>query len=247
MTNGVAVEICVDSVESALAAEAGGADRVELCDNLVEGGTTPGPGSIEAARRHLEIELNVMIRPRGGDFLYSEIEFETMKLDIDAAKRIGVDGVVFGMLDADGSIDVARTQQLVALARPMSVTFHRGFDVSRDPFDSLEALISAGVDRLLTSGQQPNADEGCDLIARLVAVARGRIAIMACGDLDENNIGRIVAETGVNDVHFTAFVETESRMRFRNERVFMGDPSAPSEYLRRVTDAAKVREIIAST
>jgi len=245
MSKDITVEICVDSVESAVAAQNGGADRVELCDNLVEGGTTPSLGAIEIARDSLQIGLSVMIRPRGGDFLYSDIEFETMKRDIAAAKGAGADAVVFGLLDEDGTID-KRTAELVQLSRPMSVTFHRAFDVSRDPFESLEALISAGVDRILTSGQQPNADKGYELIGKLVEAAGERIVILACGELDEQNIGRVVAKTGAREVHFTAFAQTESQMRFRNDRVYMGDPSAPSEYLRKITDASKVREIIDS-
>lgn len=240
------VEICVDSVESAVAAQVGGADRVELCDNLMEGGTTPSFGAIEVARKLLNIKLHVIIRPRGGDFLYSDTEFEIMKRDIEAAKRLGVDGVVIGVLDAEGNIDIARTRVLAELARPMSVTFHRAFDVCRDPFKAIDELAEIGIDRILTSGQEATAVEGLDLIADLVRHAGDRISIMACGNLNERNINKVIAATGVNEVHFTAFADVSSDMRYRNERVFMGGTLRPPEYSRPVTDAGKVAAAIKS-
>jgi copper homeostasis protein len=242
----VSVEICVDSVESALAAQAGGADRVELCDNLMEGGTTPSFGAIEVARELLNINLHVIIRPRGGDFLYSETEFEIMKRDIETTKRLGVDGVVIGILDADGKIDVARTKELADLARPMSITFHRAFDVCRDPYKAVDELAEIGVDRILTSGQEATAVEGLDLLAALVRHAAGRISIMACGNLNERNLKKVIDATGVREVHFTAFGETPSEMRYRNDRVFMGGTLRPPEYLRSITDADKVGAAIKS-
>ncbi|MCC7306747.1 MAG: copper homeostasis protein CutC, partial [Acidobacteria bacterium] len=162
------LEVCVDSVESAFAAEKGGADRVELCDNLVEGGTTPSAGSIEAARERLSIKLHVIVRPRGGDFLYSDIELDVMKRDILTAKDLGADGVVIGVLNADGTIDREHTRELVEIARPMSVTFHRAFDMTREPFEAMETLIDLGIDRILTSGQEPGAEKGVELIRELV-------------------------------------------------------------------------------
>jgi len=244
MTNGVSVEICVDSVESAVAAQAGGADRVELCDNLIEGGTTPSLGSIEVARKLLAIKLHVIIRPRGGDFLYSDVEFDVMRRDIEAAKRLGVDGLVIGILDAEGNIDTSRTKELADLARPMSVTFHRAFDVCRDPYEAIDKLAEIGVDRILTSGQEATALEGLDLVADLVRHAGDRLAIIACGDLNERNIKKVVAATGVREVHFTAFGEVESEMRYRNDRVFMGGTLRPPEYTRSETDASRVRVVI---
>lgn len=242
----IKVEICVDSVESAVAAQAGGADRVELCDNLMEGGTTPSFGAIEVARKLLDIKLHVIIRPRGGDFLYSDTEFEIMKRDIEAAKRLGVDGVVIGLLDSEGNIDTARTAELVELARPMTVTFHRAFDVCRDPMKAIDALVNIGVDRILTSGQEATAVEGLDMLAECVRHAAGRITIMACGNLNERNIKKVIAATGVQEVHFTAFSDVPSDMRFRNERVFMGGTLRPPEYSRSVTDADLVRAAIKS-
>ncbi len=239
-------EICVDTVESAVAAQDGGADRVELCDNLFEGGTTPSFGSIAMARELLNIKLHVIIRPRGGDFLYSDTEFEITKRDIEAARKLGVDGVVIGLLNADGSIDKERTKELVTLARPMSVTFHRAFDVCRDPYEGLEALIELGIDRVLTSGQNATATKGSELIGKLVEQANGRISVMACGGLNETNIADVISATGVSEVHFTAFETIKSKMQHRNDAVAMGSEGAGSEYLRNVTSAEKIKRIIAA-
>ncbi len=240
----ITVEICVDSVESAVAAQAGGADRVELCDNLMEGGTTPSAGAIEVARKLLDIKLHVIIRPRGGDFLYSDTEFEIMKRDIAAAKTLGVDGVVIGILEANGDIDTKRTAELIELARPMSVTFHRAFDVCRDPFKAVDELAAIGVDRILTSGQEATAIEGIDTLADLIKHAGERITIMACGNLNERNIKKVIDAAGVSEVHFTAFGEVASEMQFRNDRVFMGGTLRPAEYSRSVTDADVVRKTV---
>ncbi len=244
MPNYLTFEICVDSPESALVAQKGGASRVELCDNLFEGGTTPSLGSIKTARRLLDLALHVIIRPRGGDFLYSDIEFETMKLDIAAAKEAGVDGVVIGLLTRDGEIDRPRTTELIARARPMSVTVHRAFDMCRDPSEALEALVELGVDRILTSGQQATAVEGAALIARMVEQAAGRIGIIACGSIDESNAAAVIAATRAKEFHFTAFEEIASQMEFRNEAVAMGSDDAPSEYALRITTADRVNAII---
>jgi copper homeostasis protein len=237
------IEVCVDSVESAVASQEGGAERVELCDNLFEGGTTPSAGSIALARERLKIKLHVIIRPRGGDFLYSELEYAIMKRDIEAAKALGADGVVIGLLTADGDIDVPRTRELIQLARPMTVTFHRAFDVAREPFRALDTLIELGVDRLLTSGQEETVLEGAEMIAQLVQRAGDRLIIMPGGGFTERNIGRIVAQTGVHEVHVTGFVRVESEMKYRNERVFMGGKLRPPEYSRPVTSAAAIQTI----
>lgn len=244
MPKNLAFEICVDSPESAFAAQLGGADRVELCDNLYEGGTTPSAGAIKTARRLLDIKVHVMIRPRGGDFLYSDLDFETMKLDIETAKSFGADGVVIGLLTAEGNIDADRTAGLSRLAQPMSVTVHRAFDMCRDPFQSLETLVEIGVDRVLTSGQQPSAVDGAPVIACLVKQAAGRIGILACGSIDETNAAAVVAATGASEFHFTASDQVQSAMKFRNERVAMGSDDPPSEYTRRITAAERVSAII---
>jgi len=197
----IKVEICVGDLESALAAEAGGADRVELCDNLAVGGTTPGPGTIAVACARIKIPVHVIIRPRGGDFIHSEAELAAMRLEIEVAKSLGAAGVVFGMLNPDATIDRERTERFVALARPMSVTFHKAFDQTRDPFAALETLMDLGVDRVLTSGSRPSALEGAGVLAGLVARAEGRIAILAGGRLSLENVRRVIELTGVREVH----------------------------------------------
>ena len=238
-SNKIILEACVDSVESAIAAERGGADRVELCDNLMEGGTTPSAGAIAAAREQLSIKIHVIIRPRGGDFCYSDIEFDVMKRDISIAKDLGVDGVVIGVLLPNGTIDAARTRALIEIARPMSVTFHRAFDMTRDAFEALETLIDLGVERVLTSGQEASALESIELISKLIERAGDRIIIMACGGIRDSNVKQIVQGTGVSEIHATGFGTEESKMEFRNERVYMGAADG-AEYSRSVTDPDKI-------
>jgi copper homeostasis protein len=204
----VFLEICVDSVESAIAAQEGGAERVELCANLNEGGTTPSAGMIEIARKFLHIGLQVMIRPRGGDFCYSALEFEIMKKDIVVARELGADGAVFGMLNRDRTIEVPRTRELVELARPLRVTFHRAFDVVADPAQALETLAALQIDRILTSGQARTAMEGLTLLVQLAQKAAGRISIMpACG-INAQNVRQILAATGANEIHIGSAVTT---------------------------------------
>ena len=241
MSEHILLEFCIDSVESAIAAAQGGANRVELCDNLMEGGTTPSVGTIALARQHIDIDLNVIIRPRGGDFCYSDIEFETMRYDIEQAKQLGANGVVIGLLYEDGSIDIERTKTLTALARPLSVTFHRAFDMARDPFAALEDLIKLGIDRVLTSGQENSALEGLDLIAELVQKAGDHIVVMPGGGITERNIQKIVAQSGVTEVHVVGTVNVASAMQFRNAHVFMGSELRPPEFSRMVTDRDRAR------
>ncbi len=174
----IQLEVCAGSVASARAAQAGGAVRVEFCDNLFEGGTTPSMGAIAVAREQLVIALNVIVRPRGGDFVYDDLEFTVMQRDVDACRVLGANGVVVGLLTAEGDVDVDRTRWLVQLAAPLQVTFHRAFDVARDPFRALEDVIATGCNRLLTSGQAPTALEGATLIAELDRVAAGRLIVM---------------------------------------------------------------------
>ncbi|RMG31435.1 MAG: copper homeostasis protein CutC [Bacteroidetes bacterium] len=236
------MEVCIDSVASALAAEAGGAQRVELCDNLMEGGTTPSAGMLHTCLKSTSLEVMVMIRPRGGDFLYDEVEFEVMKQDVLAAKAAGAHGVVFGLLDANGHIDAVRTRELIALARPMQVTFHRAFDMTSDPHQALDVLIQLGVERVLTSGQEAEAHKGIPLIKALAAQSRGRIAVMAGGGVNESNIAEILTQTGINEIHLTGRHKVPSKMIYRNERVFMGVPHAP-EYEKLITDPSRIRHM----
>jgi copper homeostasis protein len=238
------LEVCVDSVQAAIAAQQGGADRVELCANLLEGGTTPSAGSIRHARRSIDIGLQVMIRPRGGDFCYSEIEFEVMKLDVEVARGAGANGVVIGILTVDGSVDEARTRALIELARPMNVTFHRAFDMARDPYQTIETLIGLSVDRILTSGQESSALEGLDLISELARRAGDRIIIMPGGGITEGNFRKIVERSGAGELHVAAHSMVEGPMKFRNARCFMGGELRPPEFSVSVTDPSRVSAFV---
>ena len=238
-------EICVDSIAGVRAAKAAGAGRVELCADLLEGGITPSRGMIRQARTIAGIGLNVMIRPRGGDFLFDDDEFAAMRSDIETAKAEGADGVVIGLLSATGEIDIARTRELIALARPLSVTFHRAFDMTPDPFRALEALIELGVDRVLTSGQEASVLEGLPLIVELIERAGDRIVIMPGGGITARNIDRILAAARPREIHFAALEPSASGMRFRRPHVFMGGELRPPEYDRLDTSAASVRAVIA--
>ncbi len=231
MSNEILIEVCLDSVASAIAAERGGARRVELCGNLLEGGVTPSAGLIELVRARTTTGLQVMIRPRGGDFCYTAEEFETMRRDIIVAKKLGADGVVVGILDARGNVDMGRTRELVELARPLNVTFHRAFDMSDDLLRALEDICATGADRLLTSGGEQTASQGVDMIGRLVKAARGRIVIMAGSGITDENAVSIIEHARVREIHVGLGRAAESPMLHRNPRVSMG--TAPErEYQR---------------
>jgi copper homeostasis protein len=187
----------------------------------------------------------VIIRPRGGDFLFNDDEFASMRADIEAAKAEGANGAVIGLLTAEGEIDIGRTRELVALARPLSVTFHRAFDVAADPFRALETLIELGVDRLLTSGQEPSVLEGLPLIAELMKRAGDRIIIMPGGGITARNVERIVAAAKPREMHFAALDSVESGTRFRRPHVFMGGELRPPEYDRLDTSQALIRSVMA--
>lgn len=240
----VLVEACVDSVESALAAERGGAGRIELCDNLVDGGTTPSAGTIALCRERLRIPIYVMIRPRGGDFCYSPVELDVMRRDIEGAQALGADGVVLGLLRPDGRVDRRRTAALIALARPLDVTFHRAIDVSRDALAALDDLLALGVDRVLTSGQARTALAGGRVIAALVERAAGRLVILAGGGVDAANARLVVARTGVQEIHVRGASPKRSAMRYRSRRVRMGGPPPADEFTLPVTDARRIRRIV---
>lgn len=216
------LEICVDSVESAIAAESGGAQRIELCSDLLEGGITPSAGLIEMVRRNVGLGIFVMVRPRGGDSLYTDYEFEIMRRDVIEAKDLGMDGVVLGLLDVDGRVDIARTRELVELAAPMQVTFHRAFDMSADLEDSLERVIAAGAHRILTSGGRQSIAQGADPVARLVHRARSRIAIMAAGSIRQENVEEIASRTGAREFHCSLRTQIDSPVSFRNLDVQLG-------------------------
>jgi copper homeostasis protein len=243
MSQTILVEACVDSVASALAAQEGGAQRVELCADLLEGGCTPSAGTIQLARKLLSIRLHVIIRPRGGDFCYTDMEFAVMKADIAFCKQTGVDGIVIGILNPDGTVDVGRTRALIELAHPMSVTFHRAFDVTRDPFEALETLIELGIDRVLTTGQEEYVLEGLELIARMVEVAGKRIIIMP-GGTTERNVARILAASGATEIHSYMGQFMASPMQHQNPRVFMGGTLRPPEYTVSVTTPEQIRALV---
>lgn len=236
MDRNITIEVCIDSVSSAINAKEGGADRVELCDNLFEGGTTPSAGMIEMVRKSISIGLQVMLRPRGGDFLYSKEEYEVIKSDLKIAKQLGADGVVIGFLTSDGQIDKVRTQEILEMARPMNVTFHRAFDMTQDPFQALDDLMALGVDRVLTSGQERSAIEGMDLIAELVQRAGGNIIILAGGGVRPHNMQKLVQHTGVTECHVSGRKIIPSAMQYKNHRVNMGGALQLPEYAISVID-----------
>jgi copper homeostasis protein len=201
MKNQYVLEISVESIGAAAAAERGGASRIEFCSNARVGGTTPSDALLRAVRERVSLPIFSMVRPRGGNFFYTETEFEAMRRDVDAAKEIGMDGVVLGLLGADGQIDVERTKQLVVRARPLPVTFHRAFDECVDLRRSLEGVIRTGAIRLLTSGGKRTAPEALDALGELVRIAGGRIAVMPGSGLHAGNIREAVEETGAREFH----------------------------------------------
>ncbi len=240
----VIFEVCANSVESCLAAQEAGAHRVELCGGIPEGGTTPSLGEIVIARRHLQsTRLHVIIRPRGGDFLYSDLELQRMICDIETCKKEGVDGVVFGCLNADGEVDIEKNKMLLNHAQGLSVTFHRAFDHCKDPFKALEQICSLGFHRILTSGQRRTAMDGEPLLAELHQAADGRIGIMAGCGINEQNIRHIFKATGIHEYHFSARERIPSRMRYHNADVFMGNSGADETSILQTT-AERVRRVI---
>jgi copper homeostasis protein len=240
------IEICVEGIDGFAAAQAAGADRVELCASLLEGGLTPSMGVVRQTLKIARIPFHVIIRPRGGDFLYSDLDHQTMLDDVRACRELGVAGVVFGCLTADGRIDEARMTELTQAARPMKVTCHRAFDMTREPVEAIEALVRCGVDRVLTSGQRDTGLEGIDVLRRTHEAARGRIVIMACGELDETNIAEVLRGSGADELHFAALHTVPSGMAFRNPHVGMGGTAIEREFELTLTDPDAVRRTIAA-
>lgn len=230
-------------MESALAAEKGGARRIELCGDLLEGGTTPSAGMLWATRQHLHIPINVMIRPRGGDFLYSDHEFEAMEQDVRVAKDLGADGIVLGLLKADGTVDVERTRRLVAIATPLPVTFHRAIDVTADMSQALEDIIASGAARVLTSGGEPDVSNGVAQVATLMRQAGDRVIVMPGAGITAANIASIAAATSAKEVHVALDEPVSSGMQYRRPEIPMGTVEG-REYLRFETSAEKVREMV---
>jgi copper homeostasis protein len=245
MPSSMVLEICAESIESAIAAERGGAHRIELCTGRALGGLTPTPALIAAVRSSITIPLHILIRPRAGDFLYSDAEFEIMQQEILAAKQAGVQGVVFGILKPDGTVDTKRSLHLVELARPLSVTFHRAFDMANDLSRALEDIIAIGINRVLTSGGEQTAEAGIPAIATLTKQAHGRIGIMAGSGITQNNVREIIAATGVREIHATARTAAPILMQYRNDRVSMGTIKN-QEYERLTTSEDQVSHLLAA-
>ncbi len=236
------LEVCANSYASALAAQNGCAKRDEFCDNLAEGGTTPSYAQIALAKKNLSIEIWPIIRPRGGDFLYSDTEFELMKEDVNICKSLNCDGVVIGILNEDGTIDKQRCAELMELAKPMDVSFHRAFDMSNDMDQALEDLIELGIKRVLTSGGASSAILGAEKLAQLVKQANGRITIMPGAGINENNIQQLIEATEATEFHASAKEFVQSKMKFRNTESKMG--SVEDEYRYELTSETKVKALV---
>lgn len=234
------LEIAANSLGSALAAQAGGADRIELCENLAEGGTTPSYGTLALVRERLHIPVFVLIRPRGGDFLYDADELEVMKRDIETCARLGCDGVVIGALNADGNVDDAGCRELIAAAGAMHVTFHRAFDAARDQVQALEAIIALGCSRVLTSGAAASALDGVETIAARVRQANDRIGILVGAGVTAASLPALVARSCAREFHGSARALRTSAMRHRNEALLGLEP----DWMQ--TDADHVRALVAA-
>lgn len=237
------LEVCIDSVESAIAAQQGGAQRVELCADLLEGGITPSAGLIALVCRSISIGVNVMIRPRGGDFFYSDHEFDVMAEEIRRARDLGANGVVLGLLNVDGRVDVARTRKLVELAAPLPVTFHRAIDMTPDLHAALEDVIDTGAARILTSGGVPSVPAAVGVVAELVQAAGSRIVIMPGSGLRAENIAAFALATRAGEFHASARSSFSSPMEFRKPGMAMGDVQ-DREYCRYIVRPETVRALV---
>ncbi|MDO9254316.1 MAG: copper homeostasis protein CutC [Bacteroidales bacterium] len=237
------LEIAVFSLESAIAAFNAGADRIELCSAPAEGGLTPSAATMRLARKYVKIPIHIMIRPREGDFCYSAKEFEAMLLDIAAAKMVGMEGVVAGVLNPDGSVDEKRTAILVDAAAPMNVTFHRAFDMTKDQDEALEAIIYAGCARILTSGGQQTAPQGIEKLAELVQKAGDRISIMPGSGINLDNIKHITDITNAKEIHLSARSFVAGKMKFRQPLVTMGGTVTIPDYELQLPDEKAIKDI----
>lgn len=238
------IEIAVFNLESAIASSNAGAHRIELCSAPAEGGLTPSAATMRLTRKYVKIPIHVMIRPREGDFCYSEKEFETMLLDVAAAKVVGMEGVVAGILNPDGTIDEERTAILVDAAAPMNVTFHRAFDMAANQDEALEALIYAGCARVLTSGGQQTAPLGIERLADLIKKADNRIAVMPGSGINADNIKQIAEATGAKELHLSARTFVPGKMTFRQPMVTMGGNFSIPDYDIQLPDEATIKKII---
>lgn len=239
---GFTLEVCANSVQSAINAQIAGAKRIELCENLFIGGTTPSYGCIKTTREKVDIAINVLIRPRIGDFLYSDIEFEQIKNDILVAKQLGVNGIVCGILLANGEVDTERTAELVELSKPLTFTFHRAFDFTPDPNKALEDIIKTGATHILTSGQKNKAADSVDLLCELIKKAANRITIMPGSGINADTIKRIV-NTGANEFHMSGVKDVESKMAYRKENLTLNGNSLP-DYINQISDVESIKKVV---
>ncbi len=241
---GKIIEICLESASSVLRAEEGGAGRVELCSDLFEGGLTPSVGTFRRARKLSSLPISVMIRPRGGDFCYSDDEFDVMMEDVKVFKDEGAESVVFGILTPQGDVDYERCRLLREASRPMEATFHRAFDMTRNAFSSLERIIELGFDRILSSGQEATVAEGADLLSSLVKAAGERIIVMPGCGITERNFKKLDGKIGAKEYHVYLPGERASRMTFHPGHIYMGGMLRQSEFLLTETDSSRVRNIV---
>lgn len=238
----IEMEVCANSVSSAIEAQLGGAKRVELCASLTEGGTTPSYAEIALAKRMLDIEVFPIIRPRGGDFLYTDLEFELMKEDIRICRSLKCEGIVTGILTKEGKVDKVRCAELVELAKPMKVAFHRAFDMVENMEEALEDIISLGIVRILTSGGKASAAEGAEILARLVDLAGDRISIMPGAGVSTANIAALIGLSGAKEFHASARLPVSSNMIYRNKALSMGADT--DEYSTTLTNAGLVKKLL---
>lgn len=238
------MEVCADSVLSSVNAEKGGAIRIELCSNLAEGGTTPSAGLLKVVKSRLKIPVYVMLRPRGGDFFYSDDEFEVIMEDLKLLKNLGADGFVFGYLNSNGTIDKDRCKEVLDAIRPLPATFHRAIDTTVDIMSALEEVIKIGFTRVLTSGGCSTALEGLPSISEMICKAKGRIIVMPGGGINEINISRILQQSKAREFHCSARTSRPSLMQFQKAGIPMGTALFPPEYSTKVTEVAKVEHFI---
>lgn len=239
---GFTLEVCANSVQSAINAQIAGVKRIELCENLFIGGTTPSYGCIKTTRERVDIAINILIRPRIGDFLYSDIEFEQIKNDILVAKQLGVNGIVCGILLPNGEVDTERTAELVELSKPLTFTFHRAFDFTPDPYKALEDIIKTGATHILTSGQKNKAADSVDLLYELVKKAANRVVIMPGSGINADTIKRIV-NTGANEFHMSGVKDVESKMIYRKENLTLNGNSLP-DYVNQISDVESIKMVV---
>jgi len=240
------IEACVDSIDSAIEAELGGADRVELCGELLQGGVTPSAGLIGGVCERIQIPVYALVRPRTGDFLYDDDELDVMLRDIEFIRSLNVEGIVIGALTRDGDIDIGTLYTLIAAAGDMNVTFHRAFDFVKDQRVALEALIELGVDRVLTSGGAPSALEGVEMLAELVDQGGSDIAILAGGGINASNVAEVVRLSGVTEVHVRAAAPVKSEMTYHPSNITLVRPAPPGDYERTGTRASEMKRIVST-